>query len=76
MYLACIPIDGIQDRTTYIPQWYEWLLLSKIFKSLSVLINNFTILVWVSGLLLTELTTVGERTGVGLLKYDFQAFNA
>ena len=29
---ACIPIDGIQDRTTYIPQWYEWLLLSKIFK--------------------------------------------
>ena len=29
-------------------------------------------LVWVSGLLLTELTTVGERTGVGLLKWDHQ----
>ena len=27
--------------------------------------------VWVSGLLLTELTTVGERTGVGLLKWDY-----
>ena len=27
--IACIPIDDIQNRTVYIPQWYEWLLLSK-----------------------------------------------
>ena len=29
---------------------------------------DILISVWVSGLLLTELTTVGERTGVGMLK--------
>ena len=26
---ACIPIDKIQDRSTFVPQWYEWMLLSK-----------------------------------------------
>ena len=64
---ACIPIDKIQDRTTFIPQWYEWMLLSKSSNERKALIVRY-FLVWVSGLLLTELTTVGERTGVGLLK--------
>ena len=67
IFTACIPIDDIQSRTVYIPKWYEWLLLSKnIYNYEKRLTIFFT--VWVSGLLLTELTTVGERTGVGMLK--------
>ena len=53
----------------YIPKWYEWLLLSKKIYHLLRLFYLFFCPVWVSGLLLTELTTVGERTGVGMLKF-------
>ena len=67
IFPACIPIDDIQSRTVYIPKWYEWLLLSKKI-DISGIFKTILCTVWVSGLLLTELTTVGERTGVGMLK--------
>ena len=28
---ACIPIDTIQGRTSLVPRWYEWVMLSKYF---------------------------------------------
>ena len=30
IFLACIPIDSIQDRESLIPTWYEWFTLGKI----------------------------------------------
>ena len=42
MLPACIPIDKIQDRRTFIPQWYEWMLLSKfppVYCQLSVCLS-------------------------------------
>ena len=74
---ACIPIDTIQGRENLTPQWYEWTMLSESFMfsmfsyKLKLKLKFIWFLnpsVWFSGLLLTELTTVGERTGLGILK--------
>ena len=37
---ACIPIDKIQDRTTFIPQWYEWMLLSRCLRLYSLVLTS------------------------------------
>ena len=71
---ACIPLDTIQSRESFLPRWYEWVLLSKYHQP--YITASVIAAVWVSGLLLTELTTVGERSSVGVMKPIIVFFGA
>ena len=71
---ACIPLDTIQSRQSFLPRWYEWVLLSKYRQP--YITASVIAAVWVSGLLLTELTTVGERSSVGVMKPIIVFFGA
>ena len=50
IFSACIPIDTIQGRTSLIPKWYEWVMLSELLKfsniKFSIIFDHFSLVLW------------------------------